>query len=46
MLTHGNITNYVSPDPENCYANGFINKANKILSIATVSFDLTLLLEN
>jgi len=42
MLTHGNITNYVSPEPENCYANGFIGKANKMLSIATVSFDLFL----
>ena len=42
MLTHGNITNYVTPDAENCYAHGFVNKANKILSIATVAFDMFL----
>lgn len=42
MLTHSNITNYVYPDPKNCYAYGFIDKANKIISIATVSFDLFL----
>ncbi|MBI5681385.1 MAG: amino acid adenylation domain-containing protein [Methanobacterium sp.] len=42
MLTHDNITNYVSPDPENCYAHAFVNKVDKIISIATVSFDLFL----
>ena len=42
MLTHSNITNYVTPDAENCYAYGFVNKANKILSIATVAFDMFL----
>jgi len=42
MITHGNISNYVYPDSENCYAHGIVNKANKMLSIATVSFDLFL----
>lgn len=42
MLTHYNITNYVDPHPENCYAHSFVNKANKILSITTVSFDVFL----
>ncbi len=42
MLTHSNITNYVNPDPKNCYAYGFVNKATRILSITTVSFDLFL----
>ncbi|WP_414469030.1 amino acid adenylation domain-containing protein [Methanobacterium sp. ACI-7] len=42
MLTHSNITNYVYPDPENCYACGFLDKTSKIISIATVSFDLFL----
>lgn len=42
MLTHYNITNYVFPHPENCYAHSFVNKANKILSITTVSFDVFL----
>ena len=42
MLTHGNITNYVLPEPENCYAHDLIGKANKMLSITTVSFDLFL----
>ena len=42
MISHGNISNYVYPDPENCYAHGFIDKANKMLSITTVSFDMFL----
>lgn len=42
MLTHANITNYLSPDPENCYVHGFIHKARKMLSISTVSFDVFL----
>ena len=40
MITHGNISNYVCPDPENSYVHGFIDKASKMLSITTVSFDL------
>lgn len=42
MLTHGNISNYLSPDPENCYAHAFVNKAHKMLSISTVAFDVFL----
>lgn len=42
MLTHSNISNYLSPDPENCYAHAFVNKARKMLSITTVSFDVFL----
>ncbi|BDZ69586.1 non-ribosomal peptide synthetase [Methanobacterium petrolearium] len=42
MLTHANITNYLSPDPENCYAHAFVNKAHKMLSISTVAFDVFL----
>ena len=30
------------PIAENCYAHGFVNKANKMLSIATVAFDVFL----
>ena len=40
MITHGNISNYITPHPENCYAHGVVSKANKMLSITTVSFDL------
>ncbi|MDO5836426.1 MAG: amino acid adenylation domain-containing protein [Methanobacterium sp.] len=39
MLTHANITNYASPDPENCFAHAFVNKGRKMLSITTVAFD-------
>ena len=42
MISHGNISNYIYPDPENCYTHGFIVKANKMLSITTVSFDMFL----
>jgi non-ribosomal peptide synthetase component F len=42
MLTHANISNYLSPDPENCYAHAFVNKAHKMLSISTVAFDVFL----
>ena len=42
MLTHANITNYLSPDPENCYAHAFVNKVHKMLSISTVAFDVFL----
>ena len=42
MLTHSNISNYLAPDPENCYAHAFVNKAHKMLSITTVSFDVFL----
>ena len=42
MLTHSNISNYLSPDPENCYVHAFVNKAHKMLSITTVSFDVFL----
>jgi len=39
MLTHANITNYASPDPENCFAHAFVNKGRNMLSITTVAFD-------
>ena len=40
MITHGNISNYVYPDPENCYVHHAVSNASKMLSITTVSFDL------
>jgi len=42
MLTHANITNYASPDPENCFTHAFVNKGRKMLSITTVAFDVFL----
>lgn len=39
MLTHANITNYASPDPENCFAHAFVTRGRKMLSITTVAFD-------
>ncbi|MGI6465210.1 MAG: amino acid adenylation domain-containing protein [Methanobacterium sp.] len=39
MLTHANITNYVSPDPENCFVHAFVKKARRMLSLTTVAFD-------
>jgi Non-ribosomal peptide synthetase modules and related proteins len=39
MLTHANITNYASPDPENCFAHAFVTKGRNMLSITTVAFD-------
>ena len=38
MLTHGGITNYVSPDPQNIPINALVTKADKMISISTVSF--------
>jgi amino acid adenylation domain-containing protein/thioester reductase-like protein len=42
MVTHENITNYVYPDPKNCYTYGLINDGKKSVAIATVAFDLFL----
>jgi amino acid adenylation domain-containing protein/thioester reductase-like protein len=38
MLTHGGITNYVSPDPQNIPIHALVTKASKMISISTVSF--------
>ncbi len=40
MLTHAGITNYVYPDPENCYVEFIANNLNNYLSLTTVSFDV------
>ena len=38
MLTHGGITNYVSPDPQNIPIHALVTRASKMISISTVSF--------
>ncbi len=38
MLTHGGITNYVSPDPQNIPIHALVTKTSKMISISTVSF--------
>ena len=38
MLTHGGITNYVSPDPRNIPIHALVTRASKMISISTVSF--------
>lgn len=42
ILSHNNISNYVYPSKENVYAYGLKEKANRLLSIVTVAFDVFL----
>lgn len=38
MLTHGGITNYVSPHPQNLPIHALVTRVHKMISISTVSF--------
>lgn len=38
MLTHGGITNYISPVPQNIPIHALVSRASRMISISTVSF--------